>query len=164
MPDIIKQPSSSTSRNSRWETNKEENEQTLTTARPAQTRQESQRSKWERNRAAYEKAEKSSWTLTTNDGSSYTLSFDQINWIRDRYKKSWTYEDDAEDIRNKQNMVMPKSDMSTYKQTANDIRLYNSGLPSSSELADYIDQYNEYYTLTRGQLQISDDVAAWIRS
>lgn len=124
-------------------------------------RQKAQYQKWDK-RA--QEADQSTWTVVTSSGDSYELSTAQVEWIRSRYKVNWEYDDSSTvDSYNKSRGYMPSNTLSTYNNTEYDKVLYESGLPSSSNLADYINQYNEYYSLTSGQLQLSDDVAAWIR-
>ncbi len=76
----------------------------------------------------------------------YTLSQDQVNWVRQAHKASWkdAYAYDDEDQRRKASGLVPRSYAKYYTNSKLDNWLLDNELPSAKYLDRYLEQYGEY--------------------
>jgi hypothetical protein len=84
--------------------------------------------------------------LTTSDQRIFQLSPDQIDWVQQKYKKSWTYGHDALDAAAKESGYMPQALASKYQtdKSAYDAWAVQMGMPSEKELEKYLTEYDEW--------------------
>ena len=86
--------------------------------------------------------------VKTSSGKTYTLSEDQFNWVRDRYKQDWagSYGYDDADRQAEASGQMSAKVRSTYKRNNVDNALMGLGLPSEKNLDKYLGAYDQWHT------------------
>lgn len=85
--------------------------------------------------------------LQTSDGRTYSFSDDQLAFVSQRYKSTWQYQHNDEDLLAQQNGQLPPSLYSNYsKKSAYDQWAMQMGMPNEKELEKYLGEYDEYLT------------------
>lgn len=98
----------------------------------------------ERQTAAQEQpAAKSDYTLILNNGRSYDLNQEDLDWIKKRYQSTAAnaYKDNVEDQVRKSAGQLPLAYEKGYKNSTLDQKLFQQGLPSERYIEDYIGAY-----------------------
>ena len=104
--------------------------------------------------------------VTSTSGKKYTLTGEQVDWIRDRYKADWagTYGYDDDDQQAKTYGRMSVAIRSTYGDSNVDRQLAGLKLPSEKYLEKYLEAYDNWHTGGVRQVfgnKVSDD--AWTK-
>ena len=103
--------------------------------------------------------------LQTSDQRFYRLSQDQINWVSQKYAKSWEYAHDQADQEAKALGFMPTSLYAKYKDKSQyDQWALQVGMPNEKELEKYLQEYDEWQTQYKADEQAYNDAVAKRRS
>lgn len=86
------------------------------------------------------------YTIATKN-KQYTLGQGAVDYIRKAYQQNFGnyYAYDDEDQYNKANGLMPRSFAKSYGNNDWDRQLYELGLPASSKLDQYLEEYSKWY-------------------
>lgn len=87
-----------------------------------------------------------SYTLTYK-GNQYALTQPQIDWVKDRYAKSYpdAYKVSAADTERDLAGAMPSVYEKSYTRSTLDQKLYGMGLPSMKYLGEFMREYDDWY-------------------
>lgn len=87
------------------------------------------------------------YTFKLNNGNTYILNQDQVDWVKNRYKQTaaGNYGDDVEDAIRASVGKLPVSFEASYRNTTLDKQLFEQGLPSEKYIEEYIGSYVNWY-------------------